>query len=674
MSQSEQQRIAAQARSDYSRAQAARNNGGRALTPPALHPGAIIDPADGTLNKNYLENDLQVTIQRWENLPDNPDRAQTVFLQWAPAGEPYQDVGSLVITPPIDEDLFPIESLAVPKVLLQRDGPHNLRYRIRHYNGDYENSPVVSVIVDGTEPWPDQEPPPLLMPAGPITDETLQNNPDGIVAIIPDYARRQEGDWVIWWWSSLPIPEDPTQIEIAGQAPVTGTPPQFRVRTETIIENGDGGCFITYALMDKALNRSRIGVYTPMDVALGQLPNDLARPRVPLAEGDGLIDLMDANIGVVVEIPLYEGWKDKDRIKVTWGSTVLPAHEVGPNPDFPLMVRVPSAVLKSEYGDVVGGVSTTVSYQVLRGTVPFDSPTESVMVDFSYIGPPRPDPDETWPDPVNPNLGQLDTYGKASQLFNELTPEDKGLPAEQNILLYEGAKADDVIEFYWGGRLATTYVVQGFESPGEEIGVEVGWDIIEAVGNGPEVPVHYRIGAPGSPNQQHSQTYQVKVAAIVITPDAPQYLGRNEFTGWLTCGSLWEDPDNPHPLEPAVRVRVPDLTEYLSNGDTVTLTWTPYDRPEPGQGEIIESAVLRQEIILGGDTPATGFVWRVQPYEQYILPIYNPGGGSSDGRAETRYSFQLNGEPITSLADEEVVSMHNPSGPCQIPPGRLGLK
>lgn len=667
MSQSEQQRIAEQARRDYRKAQIDRRNETADLPPVTLAAGVIADANDNTLFSSARQVPLAVTMQAW-TLPDpaDPDDRERVFIQWAPAGTThYETVDEIELAPPFLAH-FPL-TLHVPPEVMQTHGAWDITYRIIHYNTTSETSPALTVLVDAYEPWRPHEPPKLIMPEGFISEQTLIDNPDGITATLPEYGDRQPGDELIYWWATYPIPDDPMDVAIGGRFDVTGEPMTFKVRTDLIREVGDGGCYITYMLIDKALNRSRLAVYQPVAVALGTLPADLEPPTVPLAEGDNLIDMADAGIGVVVNIPGYVGWKPKDRIEVKWGNSLVTAEELGSVPEFPVPVRVPSAILKAEYGTAVGELETSVSYRILRGTVPFDAPEIKINVDFSHIGPPRPDPDLTWPDPVNPALGQLDTYGKVSEQFNELTPADNGQPAKQNIILYAPAAKDEIIEFYWGDRLGFTYVLQGFEEPGDEIGVEIPWEIIQDVGNGPAVPVHYRISAPGGNNKQHSATYHVKVDAFVLTPEAPEYLGLSGDRGWLLCESLFEDFANPHPDEPAVRVRIPDLSKWLKDGDSVTVTWTPWDSRSEGTGEIIEDAIFTEDYIIGTEHPATGFVIRVHPYDKHILPTYNPDGGKIDGRAYTKYSFQLNGVPVTSLEVVATVSMHVPSGYCPMP-------
>ncbi|MDU9389394.1 hypothetical protein [Pseudomonas sp. zfem002] len=669
MTDSQQQDRVAQARARFHEDQLRRRAEPRMLAPLELEAGAIVD-VDGTLHKDFLRNDLVVTIQEWD-LPLSPGLTDTLYLEWARGHAPQEsdfiEIASLEITAPVADGTFPLKSLKIPVDLLQVDGPYTLRYWVFRYNHESDYSPPLRIVCDGTRPWFDERPPALLLPEVPITDQYLAEHPQGVVATLPAYADRQPGDVVTYRWIAMPLPENPADVPIAGSAPVTGEPAQITFSADTVRAQGDGGCVVFYELMDKATNLSRLSYYTSVGVALGPLPTGLLPPQVPQAEGDNLVDLVDARLGVVVRIPAFQNAKASDRIEVTWGRTVLYAEEIGSSPVLPVQVSVPVSVLRSEYADAQGPLPTNVSYRILRGTVPFVAPAISVDVDFSVIGPPRPEPDPDWPDPINPQLDILQTRGKVSGNLDHLTRADAGQDAEQSFLAWAPLNPGEIVEFYWNNVPVpeARFIVEVGMAPGDTIAVEIPWSYIEEAGNNAQVPVHYRIGAPGSNNWQHSPTAYVNVEAIILTPAAPAFLGLSQPLGWLTCRSLY-DLDEPNELDPSVRVQVPDLSRYLSDGDQLTLTWTPWNRISGG--EVIEHAIKTETITLGGANPVTGFVWRVQPYATYILPTYNPEGGSRDGRAQVVYAFQMGDETVTSLAVEAVVSMHNASGSCPIPP------
>ena len=550
---------------------------------PQLNDRDIVDKADGTLNKDVIEagNGLTVSIPKWANVspPGNPLGPDTVTLQWAsgsnPADGDYEDLANATDTR-YDDGVFPVE-LVVPNGKLHPDGPYSLRYRVDPWNQVPTKSPSIPVICDNTPPCRNIEPDPLVFPNEPITDEYLANNPAGVAATIPPYKFDdwQSGDKIMFWYGKEPLPDDPSGLMPVGGGAI-GNPndsTQTALFTKDNIEGiGDGGCLAVYALFDKATNRSRFSGYSRIAVALGPLPDALKDPEVPQAN-KGWIDLKDAIAGVIVEIPRFENGKATDLVEVTWGTTpLLPARPIGASPRWPLEFPVPNTILHSEYIGSADPDHTPVSYRVLRGTVPFGPMSAEVAVDFAVIGPPNPDPD--WPNPVNPDLDPPTVHGKNSSTPNVLTRADKGEDAILTFDLYGPVEDGEVIEFYWGDERVTEaqFKVAG-ESAGEEIERIIPWKYIEEYGNSPDVPIHYRIMDPDSPNEQHSRTTPVDVDAIEFMADPPTYRdAQGPSKNLLNCASLDFDGTN-H----AVVVEVPDLTVYgLGDGEIVTMKWEAY--------------------------------------------------------------------------------------------------
>lgn len=404
-------------------------------------------------------------------------------------------------------------------------------------------------------------------------------------------------------------------------------------------------------------------------MALGLLPDNLKEPVVPLAQPpEKLINLPDARLGVEVLIESFDNWKPADRIEVTWGAEVLRPDEVGSSPAFPISIRVPDLVLQGQYNQANGGDQPTeVSYRILRGVVPSEVKSISVNVNFATIGP-DPITGPGWPDPVNDALRPVEVRGKKSDSANVLTAADKGEAARVLFKLYTKLQPGEMIDFYWGARLTSsaTYTVLPSDAADSDREVEIPWVDIFAEGNRDDLPVHYRIHAPDSENTQHSPDTLVQVNAIVITPEAPVFEGTST-NGWLNCDSLFADGiENPGQGEPGIRVRVPDLSKYLSDNETFTLHWYG---SEGNTGDAPISGTEKDEVIvLGGNHPATGFIWLVTPYDKHILPIYNPAGGSQNGSARIRYSFSMGGETITSLETTARVGMYDANGSCPLRP------
>lgn len=652
------------------------------LNPPGFPSNPIVDPVDGTLDTTALKADLPVQMGAWEALP--PSGLTSVpELQWTrgvdadPENDAaYTKVDSVQVIGPVTDPtaVFPL-NLKVPKSELATDGRHYLRLALPHFaTGIYIYSTPIALICDSEGPYVHDVPPEMIVPPVPITDQYFIDNGPEVVGEIPEYDDYAPGDKVAFFWAKFPPPDDPTDVVPIDTVEVDGVTWPFKVHyPEAVIRAAsDGIHYPLYVLIDKANNLSKLSVYVPVHVALGALPSGLKVPEVPLA-ADGLLDLKDANsiTGIEVLIQAFDNYKDTDSIDVTWGTTPLQGSPVGSG-GFPKVVRIPAEILKSTFGTATGPVDTTVSYVVSRGGLASAPQSTTVKVDFSIIGPPRPDPDPTWPDPVNPALALVDVHGAVSPTPNILTRADADQPVGVELTLYGPLVAGQIIDFYWTGILSPTtqYTVLATDQPGDTITREIPWAIIEQGYNNPKLPVHYRIRASATAeNEQHSPNREVNADAVTLKAPAATFEGLSG-PGFLVCESLYADPVLIHPLEPAVRVKVADLSGAPFNlvaGAKVTMNWVllDYDTDAPLGG-----ADLTEEITLGTDYPPAGFVWRVQPYDTKLLPSYNTP--SRLGKGRITYSFKIGAGPteetITSELEEKPVSMTPGNGSCELRP------
>ncbi len=633
-----------------------RASGFNGMAPPGFDAGAIVDPLDGTLNKDVIAagQGLAVHIPLWPNHAEAPGQFEVLDLEWAAGTQPdegdYVLVESHTFEGPIDPTAFPF-TLRIPANLLRPDGHYTLRYRVITWNQVPAVCAPVPLICDSVAPASGGPPPAPGVPAEPVTDAYLAAHPQGVEWTVPAYQGAQVGDEIRYWWLDT-LPEDPSTLPFQSTQ-VTAVPMTVHVPPDLVRLTGDGGCYLMYQLRDKATNASSVG-HVRLAVALGTLPANLQPPQVTGAD-DGLVTLEDASAGVAVLIPAFDHWKPSDRIEVTWGSTVLAEVPLSQVPHFPKAVPVPASVLRDTYGTSAGVMLTPVRYRILRGDVPFGPEAISVGVDFSHVGPELPD----WPDLVNPQLGAPRVFGTVSNQLNVLTREDAGLSAVVLFDLYAPLNAGEQVEFYWDGTAVpeATYTVGVDDVPGTEAQVEIPWAAIAEAGNDPELPVHYRIRAPGAPNAQRSPPASVNADAFTLVPPAPAYQGlQNDL---LNCTSLADEDD-------AVLVDIPDLSEWLQAGDAVTVTWTPLGGPL--LDEVITDAIKEDVIILGApDAQVTGFTWRIKPYETHILPIYhyNPSGDSW-GKGRVQYAFTLDGERIHSAREEKMVAMFLGDEPCNV--------
>lgn len=632
----------------------------------------IIDHSDGTLGAGQV-SPLKFSVEAWANAPIYEDETNVIEFMWGSARNSpvqYDIVAKQTVT--LDTE-FPLKwEFDTGFMATWGDGPYSLIYNVILESGDETLSDPTVVIIDTTPPYFYNNPTAFDLPTAQVSDDYLLAHDNKVVVELPEYGDAQfsdpgnplvMGDKVAFYWeSSLAAKADLKSLVPVDTVSVTSQKMLLEIPASKITEVGDGHVYVFYTLQDKVGNDSRVSEYATVEVVLGLLPTNFQPPIVELAE-DGLLDLADALLGVVVEIPAFDNPKSTDWIEVTWGGVVLGKELLGSHPA-PYIIAVPAQVLKEAYGDAPAGgvVDTKVSYRVLRGNVAFDPQEIRINVDFSVIGPINPAP---WPDPVNTALLAPSVLGRAAgSVANTITDVDKGAPVDLSFIFYDPLVPGEIIKFYWGGVevVEAMYTVTGTDVAGEAKAVEIPWSYVQGGNNG-EVQVSYRISFGSDSNQQYSVSQLVSVS-FTVTPDAPTFLGISS-TGWLNCNSLYVDPTNPTALEPAVRVQVPDLSAYLSAGDSVTLHWDPHfgrsgDAP-------IAGAELDQVIELNSLFPVTGFVWYVQPYDTHIAPTYN--GTSAGARVRISYSYlSAGGAIVKSEVEEILIGMFTAGSACEIPP------
>jgi len=628
------------------------------VAPPRFRPEDVVNTDGGliTLEPDVIHagDGVDVLIDLWQNLPP-PGATDTIMLLWGDGHDGSTSpemVDSLDLMGPINPGDAPFV-LRVPDKYLHPDGNYQLLYRLIIWTGEYSDSRRIPVVVDTTAPWGAEVPPkPIVADGAEVNDEYLEQHPEGLVWRLPAYADLQPGDQVMWWWlNALPSEDLPPPN---GVADVSEFPLDLHVPKEVIERVGDGGCYLAYVLRDKATNLSQLSRPTKVAVALGDLPGALPPPEVPQAE-KGWIDLHDVHDGgIYVSIADIPNWKATDRIWLSWANFTMQPEQIGNRP-FPLLIRVPDVAIRDQYeaAGTPGAVTTTISYRILRGDVVFGPATNTVDVDLSVAGPDLPE----WPDTINPALGQPEVMGKTSQQLNILTRDDNGQDATLTFTMYTPALAGEEVRVYWGTELAVTYEVTGTETAGEPVTVEIPWDVIQQVNNNPALPVHFRVGHPDSPNEQRSGTTLVDADAVVLVPPPVEVPAAEDspLGPMVACRHL------DGPLH-AILIKVPDLSAFLDVGDTVTLTWTPH-RGNPEEEELTD-AIFEQPVTLNEEQLA-GFIWRVEPYEDYILPTYD-GPLYPVGYAYIKYTLQHGGHELTSEKFRLVVAMYHGNGSCEL--------
>jgi hypothetical protein len=631
---------------------------------PEVNADIVADHADMTLRAELFSDGakrLLLMIDNWGLAPVFFDTLEILHAESASADpDDFQVIDSIIFEAPYDPGRFPYP-YEVSRDFFKSlgEGLHAFKYKVTFYNKEEAYSAPLVLRFDLFPPYRSTRPT-AFAEIETVTDKRLGDLGDELLIPLPDYLDFQPQDRVRWYWTNLPPEEDGTYPFLADQV-VAGQREVLRISGDDVRRMGDGGCYTWYELYDKAGHFSKFSEFRRVSVALGQLPTVLHDPTVNVASAvDGyLVDQQDVNFGVKVHVRIPQHVKPTDMIRVLWGDQATSWEQLGSTPEERIFPIAAGNIL-TEYGPGPGEVETHVKYQLMRGDELLGEPGIDVYVNLETFGPIDPNPE--WPDPINKALPLASIYGEVSDTENVLLLADAGEDVELRVRLFETVQVNDKLVFYWDGGVISgaDYTVQPGDSVGTLITRVVPWLTIKGAGNGIK-HVHYDVTRPGVHNPIKSRAQDVAVSAIDITPDAPDFLGLNPL-GWLSCVSLFEDRANPHPLEPAIRVHVPNLRgRGLQAGENIRMSWTVKEGYSES-GDPIDAVKYEPTIPLTDDMIENGFIWYIEPYARYIAPIYLT---SRDGFCRVTYSFTQAGDEVTSQPVQTVISMHA-GGPCDI--------
>lgn len=614
----------------------------------------MADELDGTLKKETLQADLEVHVPKWLNFPTNPLFGETLQLKYSLTGAPnsYLAAGDLlqvVPTNPPDPDQFPIK-MAFPKALVPRDGELWIVYEHENYRGDPKvDSAPIKLICDSTAPWGEQEPTFADGPPGIVDEAYLRAHPDGIELVLTDYDGRQASDRYKLYYLLQP-PKGPGDLQIVASTGVLEDTLQVIVPTDSVRNHGNGTFYCVYTLEDKAGNTSRISFYRQVSVELGEVPKDLLPPEVPLA-ADGVLDLADAQAGISVVIKAYTNHAPEDSLAISLNGIALPEVPLGTQ-TFPVEVRVGNDVLQAAYGSATAYLPVPVSFQVKRAEASYGPAQSDVTLNFSVAGPERPNPDPTWPSSINPRL-TAPTITSASGPPNEVGAGDFNKDVTLTFPVYDRIKTGQVVDIFVNGTEVpeAQYIHTGGDG---DVECTIPWSYISRLSVG-EHPVHYvvRGGESNSLNDQESVHQRVRVPLFNLEADAVIFQNLTP-RGWLSCSSLW-DPDDPT-APPSFRAKIPPFPQFdLGSGAPIlAISWMVLTAD--GSNTPITEVRFDETIHLDWDMISNGFIWRIQPYADYILPIYEHAPEVAIARVT--YMIQpASGAPIMSKQAECFVSI-----------------
>lgn len=605
------------------------------LTAPAV-PNALAP--DNLLPFDQVEHGMDVEIPRWSYNDDDE-----LYVYW---NEPADtDKGSPIFkaiypTAPT----FPVTFKVEPGVLGGGTSTNTLSYKVVRNSGQDNVSDVTIVKVDTRPPGHGVQLPAPVVDSTEVTPEYLAANNDVLKATIPAWASAFEAGVVItpfYNYQAL-TPVLVTQDDVdAGEV-------SFDIPGDMIRKSGEGILQTYYIASSRAGYDSARSRTAPVVVYLTESPTGLQAPLVPLAD-DGLIDLEDIDAGVVVNIPAFQHFQASDTITVHWGGQTLAAVPVGSG-DFPVPIAVLRSLIIAE-----GSGTVDVYYVITRDSRTFTSPSTSVEVDITTVGPVDPNPET----PENEALLPPTIKGGASGQDNVLTPEDKGLNATATIPFYsENVAAGQVIKLYWGKAPAASVFVGEYTITAEDItnqafpAITVPARIVDATGNNPSLQVYYTIQAsaaadPVNPVLSMPQTVRVRLTG----PGGPGGLTAAVFPdvnsrGWLLLAAV----------EKGANVTV-SVYEQMKIGDIVTIKWMAYSDTNTAT-PIMETEYTSPQVTVTQVEIANGVKF-VVPYNSSIFPIL-AASASGQGSAKVVYTVEQDGDTFTSAEATVKIDLKKP--------------
>src|SRR5476649_1193800 len=479
-------------------------NNERILIRPYVSAAFHDEDNDGLLPLSALSSPVQVDLTVW----DDASPTDTYQLLWN--GElvgPEKAVGDIAESgDPLTLEI-PIDQLT--------EGVYSLAYRtVNTENNVADDSDSIRIEVDTTPPGRPQLGPIAFPPEvqNGLTSEELTQLGDILTAEISSYTGMAKHD-------------------------------------------------VTYIVTDRAGNRSTVSLGTSVKLLLAELPTNFPAPIVDQAIGD-LIDFSEAKAGVDVDIPLYSGAAEFDRIVLHWGSEILLPVEVplgNADEDPVLTLTVPyETIAKNPVGKVA------ILYDVLRQGQLLGS-SLSTTVDVFIT---RPGPIELSAPTIqgtsvsNPNVED-----------NFIDEDDYELNSRALISWKDGFEISDDLNLHWGQQtIEQWYQIKNSDiEQAVDLKLPIPNTIMRDQGTGAEIPVSYSINRFGNPNISESPQQKVVVRSKEELPGGSAGLEGpvfNTVPGGIVVGPI----ENPNGAD----VKIAPYINILKD-QTLRLIFTAFD-------------------------------------------------------------------------------------------------
>lgn len=531
------------------------NAGTLAVLPEPHLPGLLdVLPDEGgvpTLRGPQRLFPLQVNVEAWNSYEQD-------YAEWVSRG--YTDLGmifrcfwggvevaeSVVLKDmtPTAAEFFPVH-LEIPQHYLVQEGKHSIYYTAEV---DLFPNPAASaaraIRIDRTAPNGGA--------AAPLRSDNVRDINQAAQAVFnlnrwPDIRLEDRAQLFLIPANQAGLPLQPTVEVLVTELNKNDDPFAIRVPAHIL---RDGQFRAVVRLVDRSENVGAEASW-PVNIQLGGAVA-LPAPIVPQA-ADGLINIEDARLPVVVQIPQITQAVLGNTVQAYWNERALASWPVLATPQWPAIIPVPWDTVTAD--GFTGPALRSVRYELVQNTGSQDSPVVQVNVDLRVAG-----PDPQGPAELNTQLNPV-VVGRRGD--NHISSADANQDVVVRVQLYDNPVAGEVFELYWGNlaRIVARYTVTGLEVRGVPVEfTPVPYQVVTEAGSGPTIQVFYRTF--NGVNRQRSNPTPVRVELPLARIQVPTRFLYPQ--GFITCEQTpWK----------GITFTIPGGQAVVQAGDRVELRW-----------------------------------------------------------------------------------------------------
>lgn len=468
--------------------------------PVVASPMLLGPTADDPGNQVHSDDQGLAMVLKFANLPagSNPDGISVaVQAKWDGTL-----IGNIVQgKTPLPPDWADDKRLTIPPGYTDRPGTHQLVYQVMFGLNEKDSDPL-TIHVDREAPtlsapvtYPDE-----IKNEG-FTAEYFEDvSPHALLSYLPTYVGAKIDDEFEFWMGAIGADGKPTAdstlIETVKLASA-GQTLETRKLTRNLITMDEGTIDLFAYVTDRKGNRSLVSSAATIPVSMIPQPKNLTL-EIVLEHNDTTdraILFRDAQVPVHGKHE-FLNWRAGDKLRRTISNQTAKVLDINSAPPFVDPITYKELL---DDGDI-GLKELEYKYQIQRGTklIPTTPILKLLKVHLDKPGEQPDNPDDPGlPGAADPKLNIANVKGKSSR-YNFLNKLDIAEGAEVSALIYAGHKKDDEIEFFYQGfSLPTKLKLDGSESDGDVLRINLPGQYIEDGKNNRKMRLDYIVTHPG---------------------------------------------------------------------------------------------------------------------------------------------------------------------------------